>query len=196
MLKALFDEKTAENQDVIQALDRFGKESGMWQNLTIREYGDTEDLTAPFEIRVQLGAKELRLTNVGYGVSQVLPVLVELLTASNDTLFFVQQPEVHLHPKAQAALGSMIHFLASKQKKSFLLETHSDYILDRFLIEQHRNKDADHQPTAQVLFFERQPDGSNKITPIGIDCEGRFENDPPETYRQFFIDEQLELLSF
>ena len=72
------------------------------------------------------------LADVGYGVSQVLPVVVECLLMPDNGVLALQQPEVHLHPKAQAELGSFFaRFAAARPKATVLVETHSDYLLDR-----------------------------------------------------------------
>ena len=87
----------------------------------------------------------MTIADVGYGVSQVLPILVDALDPevvpgrSNvgefPTYSFLQQPEVHLHPKAQAELSSLLARLASLGDHSFIVETHSDYMVDRARIE-------------------------------------------------------------
>ena len=63
--------------------------------------------------------------DVGYGVSQALPILTELFRKDSAKTFLLQQPEVHLHPSAQAALGTLFCQLAS-QGRQLLVETHSD----------------------------------------------------------------------
>ena len=79
------------------------------------------------------------LIDVGYGVSQVLPIVTELLRGNSimelfrgipPSIFLLQQPEVHLHPSAQAALGSFFCQVA-KPDHQLVVETHSDHLLDR-----------------------------------------------------------------
>ena len=75
------------------------------------------------------------LVDVGYGVSQALPILVDTLQRpAADEVFLLQQPEVHLHPRAQAELGSFFVSQAGK-KRRFVIETHSDYLVDRVRME-------------------------------------------------------------
>ncbi|MDP6688819.1 MAG: AAA family ATPase [Alphaproteobacteria bacterium] len=76
----------------------------------------------------------VNIRNVGYGVSQSLPVIVEILSRSFGSRFAIQQPEVHLHPKAQAALGDLFYQLALVEEKRFIVETHSDFTIDRFML--------------------------------------------------------------
>jgi hypothetical protein len=71
------------------------------------------------------------LTNVGVGVSQVLPIIVMALLAESPTILIFEQPELHLHPKVQARLADFFLSVALIGKQC-LLETHSEYLIDRF----------------------------------------------------------------
>jgi predicted ATPase len=130
------------------------------------------------------------ILNVGYGVSQALPIIVEFLARSRHTTFAVQEPEIHLHPRAQAALGDVIFEMSVAEEKSFLVETHSDFTIDRFRMNYQKNRRT---PDSQILFFERC-DKHNKVTPLSIGDKGQLPADQPESYRRFFIREQMDLL--
>jgi len=85
-----------------------------------------------FEVQVS-GAGGVRTANfadMGFGVSQVLPVLVQGLLVRRGGTFLVQQPEIHLHPDAQADLADYFLYLASQGVNS-VIETHSEYFLLR-----------------------------------------------------------------
>ena len=91
-------------------LEEFGKVAGLFDEISIKPLGKRE--SEPFQVQVRKFAGTLKgpqrnLIDVGYGVSQVLPVITELLRPDAPSLFLLQQPEVHLHPSAQAALGSL-----------------------------------------------------------------------------------------
>ena len=111
---------------------------------------------------------------------------------NEDAKFFIfQQPEVHLHPRAQAELGSYFVRYALGRKKYLLLETHSDYIIDRIksdLIE----KKHDLSKYLSVLFFE-QRNLETIITRIKFDEKGNVLN-PPKSYRNFFLAESIRTL--
>jgi len=168
----------------------FGKESNLFESIDIKSFG--EQLTDPFELRAVLNETPLRVSEVGYGVSQVLPIVVEVFARSKGYWFAIQQPEIHLHPKAQAAIGDVIFKLATEANKRFLIETHSDYIVDRFRLN-YKNRQDPPDIASQVLFFERNPDG-NKVTPIEILENGEYSPSQPEAFREFFILEELKLL--
>jgi hypothetical protein len=172
----------------VQSLERFGEESGLFSTVDAHTFGS--DPSAPFEVLVQISGIPLNISNVGYGVSQMLPVVVEMLTRPKGHWFAIQQPEVHLHPRAQAALGELIHFLVTNMGHHYLIETHSDYLVDRFRLQLRKTG----KPTdSQVLFFERTAEG-NVVFPLNIDSKGRYPLDQPPSFRRFFINEEISLL--
>ena len=171
-----------------QKIDYFGEQSGLFKNIDIKEYDDADD--APFRVNFVLKNEPLNIVNIGYGVSQVLPILFNLYT-QNSTFITIQQPEVHLHPKAQAAIGNIFFDLSvGEKRKKFIIETHSDYIIDRF---RQKQKKAQEKPNVHVLFFLRE-DGRNKTFSINIDDNGNYDNNQPREFREFFINEELENL--
>jgi hypothetical protein len=174
------------------ALEFFGKESNLFSTISVAQFG--KDSAAPFELLINLSSSSpLRINSVGYGVSQALPVVVELLNRPDKTWFTVQQPEVHLHPRAQAALGDIFFQVASAQKKIIFVETHSDYLIDRFRLNYRKNKVEDN--FAQILFFEREENGNN-IIQIKIQSDGEYPENQPKEFRSFFLEEQRKILGF
>lgn len=168
-------------------VDDFGDQSGLFTSIETKQYGNSP--AAPFELKINIGPTSLHLNNVGLGVSQSLPILVEIYLRQEETLFAIQQPEVHLHPRAQANFGSAIFKLAKETKKSFLIETHSDFTIDRFRIDCRKQGYID----SQILFF-RKNEGFNTIDQIEILPDGSISDDQPEDYRDFFFNESLELI--
>ncbi len=171
-------------------IKEIGENSGLFDDVIIKRYG--RGATAPFELDVMLNNKNFSICSVGYGVSQSLPVIVELFARPKNTWYAIQQPEVHLHPKAQAALGTLFFHMASMEGKKFLIETHSDYLIDRFRINYGRDKN-NNILKAQILFFQRDEKG-NKIFPLSIGHDGNLPKEQPPAYRDFFIKEQMALL--
>lgn len=169
-------------------LQKFGEESGLFKHVNVHKFGDSA--TSPFELEVVLETKPLNMSNVGYGVSQGLPVVVEAFVRPPGSLFAIQQPEVHLHPRAQASIGEMIFSLAATESKRFVVETHSDFTIDRFRISQ---RESIHKVASQVLFFERR-EGRNVVYPIGIDRDGELSKEQPQRYRDFFLKEGLRVI--
>lgn len=170
-------------------LVRFGVDSGLFEVLSVRSFGDTA--SDPFQLQIkEAGSQDdspLRnLVDVGYGVSQVLPVVTELLRSEAPPVFLLQQPEVHLHPSAQAALGSLFCQVA-QPGKLLIVETHSDYLLDRIRMDLRDGKTDLRPEDVAILFFERT-DRAVSIHRLSIDGEGNVLNEP-RTYRAFFMRE-------
>ena len=173
-----------------KALKQFGSESGLFLNVGVHNLG--KEASSPFELTIRLHKGcDLRINSVGYGVSQALPLIVEMLLRRPDCWFVMQQPEVHLHPRAQAALGDVIYAMAEGEQKRFIIETHSDFTIDRFRMNFRR--DHHHDTNAQVLFFSRTTKG-NQIHRIPIGKNGGYPQEQPEGFRNFFLSEQMNLL--
>jgi len=169
-------------------LREFGSKSGLFDEIEIVNKGKKD--SDPFQVGVKSGGRMFNLIDVGYGVSQALPILVETLQrASQFETFLIQQPEVHLHPKAQAELGS---FFANQTdpKRRFVIETHSDYLVDRIRMEVRRR--LLEPEDVSLLYFERGKSGTT-IHNLELDRNGTITN-PPPGFRQFFLKEELDLL--
>jgi hypothetical protein len=179
-----------ESTEFVEYLRNFGQASGLFDALITHTFGP--DPRSPFELLVKFHNAELSINNVGYGVSQVLPLIVELLTNPPETIFLIQQPEVHLHPRAQAALGALMFQLAESNRYSYFVETHSDFLIDRYRLTL-RHSVPSSSASDQVLFFTRTQSG-NSVYSIQIDEKGRFESEQPPAFRDFFIREEMSLL--
>ena len=175
------------------ALEEFGERSGLFNEIFMASLGKTEG--SPFQLQVRKHGGKLsgrpkgrrrNLIDVGYGVSQILPVLTELLREDHALMFLLQQPEVHLHPTAQAALGSLFCQIAGWDRQ-IIVETHSDYLLDRVRMDV-RDKKTNLKPEdVSILYFE--PDGLDvRIHSLELDEDGNILN-APSGYRQFFMEE-------
>lgn len=168
------------------AISRFGKACGLFDEIKIRSLGSRPG--SPFQVNVSLRGKPRNLVDVGYGVSQVLPIIVDSILKPSAQTFLVQQPEVHLHPRAQAELGTFLGYLAENEDKNFIVETHSDYLVDRVRLDIRDGKIRD-PGTVLILFFELVG-GRTVIHPIKIDKMGNVVG-APKSYRKFFMQEEM-----
>ena len=171
-------------------LEQFGGSSGLFDEIDIKQFGGHG---GPFQIRVKKydgGFKGpwRNIVDVGYGVSQALPLLTELIRPDASEMVLLQQPEVHLHPMAQAALGSVFCEVASSRRprRQLIVETHSDHLINRVRMDV-RDGVTDLKPEdVMVLYFER--DGLDvKIHEVTFDSEGNV--DAPTSYGAFFMEE-------
>lgn len=171
------------------ALESFGRHSGLFTGVDVRQLGASE--SDPFQIQIHIGGKPRNLMDVGYGVSQVLPIIVDCLRGENGSIFLLQQPEVHLHPRAQAEFSSFLAVLAKQQNKRFVIETHSDYLVDRIRMDIRDKKGITPEDVA-LLYFERK-NGEATIHRLELDEQGNIVNAPPG-YRSFFLEEERRFL--
>ena len=176
-------------------LERFGAASELFDEIQVRSFGRSDGDPFQIQVRKHSGPKSRRrkgpwrnLIDVGYGVSQALPVLTELLRPDGPTMFLLQQPEVHLHPQAQAALGTLFCQTAAAGRQ-LVIETHSDYIIDRVRMDVRDGTTGLKPEDVSILYFE-PGDQAVKIHSIRIDDAGNIKN-APEGYRQFFTDEMM-----
>ena len=177
-----------------ERLESFGRASGLFDEIFIKRLGRRG--SEPFQVQVRKGGGRLKgprrnLIDVGYGVSQVLPVITELLRPDAPDVFLLQQPEVHLHPSAQAALGSLFCQVAGS-KRQLVVETHSDHLLDRVRMDIRDGKSDLTPEDVSILFFERG-DLDVRIHSLRIDEEGNIIG-APDGYRRFFMEETAKSL--
>ncbi|MFM6013190.1 MAG: AAA family ATPase [Dolichospermum sp.] len=93
-----------------------------------------------------------RSTNVGFGITYTLPIIVAILSATSDTLILLENPEAHLHPRGQSKMGELIA-LAASCGIQIILETHSDHVLNGIRkAVRHKKREAD---KVQINYFER-----------------------------------------
>ena len=173
-----------------EKLDAFGRESGLFDDFSVKQLTGVEG--GPFQLQVRKfgrkGRKGLRrnLMDVGFGVSQVLPVLAAVLCADGPAMLLLQQPELHLHPSAQAALGSLFCRTAESGRQ-LIIETHSEYIVDRVRMDIRDRRTALKPDDVSILFFERS-DLDVRIHSLQFDDQGNVLG-APGGYGQFFMDE-------
>ena len=126
--------------------------------------------------------------DAGFGVYSVLPHL-EPMIGNPDATVLMQQPETHLHPRAQALLSQLI----AESKGRYVIETHSDHFINRLSI-CIRKEEISHQDVA-IFWFEKNGGEGTVIHPMGFDAAGNLLDARPN-YRAFFIREEKEFLGF
>jgi predicted ATPase len=131
------------------------------------------------------GAHDLvNIADVGFGVSQVLPVLVALLVARPGQLVYIEQPEIHLHPRAQVALAQVLADAANRGVR-VVAETHSTFLLQGV---QTLIAEGKLTPDKVMLhWFARGDDGCTKIDSREPDATGAY-GDWPEDFADVQLD--------
>lgn len=175
-------------QKTRERLNAFGNLSGLFEDIDVKRLGKND--SDPFNIQIKNKGPASNILDVGYGVSQALPLLYPIYSSDYD-FYLLQQPEVHLHPRAQAEFGSLICSMITERKKNnYVIETHSDFIVDRIRTEV-RSGRVPAQDIAILLF--RRNGLETEILQLGINDKGEVTGHP-EGYRDFFLQEQARIL--
>jgi len=124
----------ADHQEISDWLERLE----LAQSVEPKSISERGSLFTEFEIALKEseGAAPMPLSAMGFGASQVLPIVIQCVKAEPDSLVIVEQPELHLHPRAQAALGDLFISVALRDVDSrprFMLETHSEHLILRLM---------------------------------------------------------------
>lgn len=139
-----------------------------------------------------MNSKELvSIADVGLGVSQVLPILVALLKAIPGQTVFIEQPEIHLHPKAQGKFAEVVRDAANRGVK-VVVETHSSNFLlaVQTLIAKGEVKNSQ----VALHWFCKDADGNTKVDTANIEEDGSF-GEWPEDFDDTLSAQQDELIS-
>jgi predicted ATPase len=149
--------------------------------------------TVSLDYQFELGygkTNNFRPTNVGYGITYTLPVVLSLLTAEEGKMIVIENPEAHIHPRGQAEMGKLIASAAQAGAQLFI-ETHSDHILNgiRAAVKEERV----HKDKVNIFFFDKKTTDTEQystITEIKIDRNGSLSEYPDN-----FLDEWSNQLS-
>jgi hypothetical protein len=182
------------NFSKLEALQRDLERLGLARKVKTRRIDDTQlELFVNRLVRPgKDGADDMvSIADVGSGVSQSLPVIVALHAAIPGEAVYVEQPETHLHPRAQMALAGVLADAANRGVR-VVAETHSALLLlgvQALVAEGKLSPDE-----VKLHWFTRREDGSTKITSADLDAAGRF-GDWPEDFGKAELDAQSRYLN-
>lgn len=134
-------------------------------------------------LRMDSRSEFMRPQNVGFGLTQLFPIVVGLLAASRGDCLIIENPEVHLHPKAQQQIGWLLALVAASGVQ-VLVETHSDHVLNGIRL---ATKRGDIPFTQVAMHFFAPNQGGGKLTPQSptLDADGRLSDWPEGFFDQF-----------
>jgi predicted ATPase len=127
--------------------------------------------------------------DVGFGISQVLPIVVELLSR-RDSIVAIEQPETHLHPRLQTRLADLFIDTTQegRQGNQLIVETHSEHLILRV---QRRIREGGLDPrNVSVVYVDQGADGTTTVKPLRLNEHGEFLDEWPHG----FFDERLDEL--
>ena len=143
-------------------------------------------------VKTHASASEVKITDVGFGVSQVLPALVQAFYCPPNSTIWMEQPEIHLHPQVQAELADV--FISATQAREngnerhvqLIVESHSEHFLNRL---QRRIAEGAVTPEDVAVYFCRRAGSATKLEPLRLNMFGEIENWP----ENFFGDEMADI---
>jgi predicted ATPase len=165
-----------ENTEALTKLNDYLRRLGLTDSVTAKVKNANEvELSVS---RLPAGSKGkprkadmVNIADVGIGVSQVLPILVALIAAQEGQIVYVEQPELHLHPRAQVAMAELLAEAANRGVR-VIVETHSSLLLltIQTLIAQDRIKNTD----VALHWFKRDAKGATQVTYVEPDEDGAY----------------------
>ncbi|WP_434684256.1 AAA family ATPase [Pseudanabaena minima] len=133
-----------------------------------------------YEILVQksLNSAEVLITDVGFGVSQVLPILVLCYYAPKGATLIFEQPEIHLHPSVQAGLADIFIEVIKTRNIQIIIESHSEHLLTRLQRRMAEEKDGFTNEDAALYFCKMNDQGDSELITLDVDDYGNICNYP------------------
>jgi len=141
-----------------------------------------------YQVRVQRhkDSTPVLLTDVGFGVSQILPVITLCYYVPTGSTLLLEQPEIHLHPSVQAGLADVFIDAIKTRDLQIILESHSEHLLRRL---QRRIAEEQLATDRTAFYFCEMPDDVSRLVPLELDEYGNIKNWP----KDFFGDEMGEM---
>ncbi len=170
-------DRPKDGEGLIDRVSTWFKRLGLADELVLRRQTSTRS----YELVVVRGKQRANIVDVGFGVSQVLPVIVLAYLVPPGGTIIMEQPELHLHPGAQAGLADLLVEVSRERQVQFLVETHSELLFRHLqtLLAGERLT-----PDECALYWVGVEGGEAALTRLDIDEFGRVSNWP----KQFFGD--------
>ncbi|MEX0670400.1 MAG: DUF3696 domain-containing protein [Pirellulales bacterium] len=164
--------------ELVDHVSRWLAQLGIADKLVLEKQGQSRH----YDVVIKRHGKSASLIDVGFGVSQVLPMIVLAYFVPRGATIVAEQPEIHLHPLAQAGLADLMAEVARERGVQFIVETHSEYMFRRmqFLIADEKLAPSECRP----YFVSRGEDSAALLDPLRVDDYGKVDNWP----KHFFGD--------
>ncbi|MBN2209646.1 MAG: DUF3696 domain-containing protein [Candidatus Coatesbacteria bacterium] len=169
---------------------RWLKQMGLTDSFGVKEVAPDRRL---YEVSVKSrgGILDVDLPDVGFGVSQVFPILVQCFYAQAGSVIILEEPEIHLHPSVQGSLADL--FIEAVQAREdgkdrniqLLVESHSEHFLRRL---QRRIAEEEIAPNKVAVYFCRPTSSGAKMEPLHVDDYGNITNWPDDFFGNEFDD--------
>lgn len=175
-IQALISAETGKHKGALRAsVSEWLKRLDLAESIEITRVGKT----LLYQIEVVRNGKRSNLADVGYGVSQVLPVITLLHFVPEGSVILCEDPEAHLHPMAQSGLADLFVEVAKKRKLQVLIETHSEHLFRRLQVLMASAKLSENDC---ALYYVERDEPSAKLTELRADEFGRIQNWPENLF--------------
>lgn len=131
---------------------------------------------------IQLNIRDYNISSVGFGVSQVLPIIVSGIVKNDNELLLLEQPEIHLHPNAQMCMADFLLSMAINHK-GVIVETHSDHIINRIV--RRMMEDPIINDKVKIYFIDQDNLGVSTVEEIHVDPIRGVINENENFFTQF-----------
>jgi len=158
------------------------KQLGMIHSFEVRPISKDSNLFRVWIRRTEDSA-EVLITDVGFGISQVLPVLVLCYYVPEGSTIILEQPEIHLHPSVQSGLADVLIDAMRLRKIQVILESHSEHLLKRL---QRRIAEGKLAPDETALYFATNAGKESKLECLQMDLFGNISNWPKDFFGDQF----------
>ncbi len=141
-----------------------------------------------FEITIKSGINGTAnsIVDVGFGISQFLPILVADKQLGVNSTLFLSQPEIHLHPDLQSNFGDYLQSKVNGSNKRYVIETHSEYLINK--LRYHVVKGTLKSEDIKTYFFNMNDGDEAKCTEIKFLASGEIQNAPDEFFKTYMMD--------
>jgi len=168
-------------QTLEQRVAHWLKELGLIYDFKVEPIAEGNNI---YQVRVQktYSSAEVLITDVGFGVSQILPVLVLCYYVPEGSIILLEQPEIHLHPSVQSRLADVFIDAMKNRNVQIIVESHSEHLLRRLQL---RVAEENINPNQIALYFCDVTETGSRLTALEVDLFGNIKNWP----KDFFGDE-------
>jgi hypothetical protein len=135
------------------------------------------------QVRRSPDSPEVLITDVGFGVSQILPAIVLCYYVPEGSIIILEQPEIHLHPAVQAGLADVFIDAVQTRNIQIIFESHSEHLLKRL---QRRIAEQKITTNTTALYFCEAEAGGSKLTALDVDLLGEIRNWPKDFFGDQF----------
>ncbi len=169
------------------------KEMNLIQSFEVRQIAEVR---REYEVLVRsfLPDEPVNVTDVGFGISQVLPVIVECFYCQPNSTLIIEQPEIHLHPSVQSSLADLLIGAINSRENEFdrhiqlIIESHSEHFLRRL---QRRIAEGIIDTKQVAIYFCQPSEAGSTLQKLNVDLFGNITNWP----KHFFGDDVEDLIA-